>query len=205
MTKKSIFSKIAALVSCSVLASSSTVSMIANASSADSNWSCSRTSLASYLGGDMIYRQKDNDSSVYISNWGQQIYNGYYQYNVKTARAFNFAIVGAVGYYDISQKKTVYSLYDIENRSGRTSYFCGGGAWQPDLTISANDTRVIYQYISENYNSAKKDKGLSGKPGVTCYAGLEVRSGNSCGVWSPDTSGNYYKQIDGQGFKRGTP
>jgi len=179
--------------------------MIANASSADSSWTCSRTSLPSYYGGDYLPRIKDNDSSVYISNHGEQCNNGRYTYNVKTPKAFHFTIVGSVGYYDVSKKRMVYSDYDIEHRPGYTYYFCGGGAWTKDLVIAANDTRVIYQYIFENYNQAKKDKGLSGKPGVACYARLEVRSGNSCGVWSPDTSGNYYKQIDGQDTQHYVP
>ena len=145
MNKK--FIKIIASVISSITIAS-TGSMIASASSKDRNW------FTRPWNNDYAYtypfeatEDKDNDTSVYISNCGKWVdsYGNYY--NKGSKNDVTFSLIGRV-----KIKRTRYSNWeDIIGYDCETHWSSGKYYNCSKLRLKADTTRVVYQFVSENF------------------------------------------------------
>ena len=190
---KNKFTKFFALIiSCITIASAD--SLITEASSSDSNWeSLTYSDSLPYCDGVAYTRPKDDYSSVYICNDGRWVNptTGRYYYKGQP-KDIKFNVDGAV---EVKRKRydewKTEIIYDCENFSG-SYYNC------KNLRLSANTTRVIFQFVKENYNTKGVPKIYGSYYSARCSASIQLKWGQkSYGVWSPDSVG-YYTQIEGQ-------
>lgn len=189
--KNKFIKGIAAIISCITIASTGNImSMNVSASSADSGWFT--TNWAGVAHG--FWRYKDNTTSVYVSNNGYTVESGSYIYK-GTPYDVNVNVSSEIMFKRTKTSETQSYNYDCENYNG-SYYNC------KNLRLKKNETRVIYQFVRENYNAACQKYNVYGFYSYNCvvrlYPSALQDNRVSYGVWSPDTSGSGYQQISGQ-------
>lgn len=186
--KNKFIKAMAAVISCAAVVSTGLATAASvSATYADSDWTA-----YSSTGETSIYSGlKEDSSSVYVSNSGKQKNSSGKYVNVGTCAAVIVKLEGVA--VNTASKPAKPYWYQCESRNGN-KYKC------TDLRIKAYDTRVIYQYIRENFPSVCKEKGIL-QARSECHAEISFRTDVSGsiphGQWSPDTIG-WYPQISGQ-------
>lgn len=185
--KNKFIKAMAAVISCAAVISTGLATTVSvSASYKDSDWYTETSTLA----WREYKRPKDTDSCVYISNSGKYMNSSGNYVSLGTCDAV-LSVRGDVLY---NNAYYMYLCTDNAQNSYSTHYNCY------NLRIGAYETRVVYQYIKENFYNACSTYNIPSSLGK-CYAQVSFRTDNdkksARGQWSPDTIGSY-PQISGQ-------
>ena len=201
---KNLIAKIlASTVSCATLISTAvSTGILAHAESFDNyinpySWAWSSRELV-----------KNSDNCVVVRNtgkWLTSLYKGYPEYNYYNTYDMKINLKASVQVRSNTNTNNWRYAAELsactdQRYSYKPSFNC------TDLRINKGDTRLIYQYIYENFEKYKRDHGSSNSL-TRCIATLEAKSigsGSNCAYasWEADCY-SWYPQIDNNYFYYG--